>query len=440
VSPNVAISETQLLNRMKNLLQNASRILAILIVLLAALQQAAAGMVIESLDGPVTPAEIDSFKSFMAHESPPRAQTYDNAIADGVAGMECEALGMMYEVTNDPALLNRMILYADQFLALRNDPTSGRVMWTGIREPVWLTKPAGTSQAGYAGCENNDIVGHIAYCAKLILQSPQLLDKIIPDENAPAHATTYRERALTYTAQMDSIQDSYMIKRFVNPTDNRITTPTNASWKVLNESVTPWNRQMMFMNGFLRLAECHALLGDDPARIAKYDSIVQASVSWFVSGLKPHVENGHPVYDWSYGPGLGGSENLSLHAVYDVWGMNRAFLSGRYANVSRQVMTPFANTLQYVIYRGNNTFANWVSGDVSKTRNNIYPAWTLLANFNPAVYTITADANIHQGSQGRTAIVDACILWTKNARYLGAYPTTTNEPDLTALPQSSSSK
>src|SRR5215468_7793309 len=119
-----------------------------------------ASMTLQSIYGPVTSTETSSFKSFMAGENPPAGQTYDNTIADGTAGMEAEALGLMYEVTNDPVILNMMIKYSDQFLALRNDFTDRRVMWDGGVDPVWLTKAATDPAAGYAGCENNDIVGH----------------------------------------------------------------------------------------------------------------------------------------------------------------------------------------------------------------------------------------------------------------------------------------
>jgi hypothetical protein len=418
---------------MKDLFNNVFPTLALGIVLLAPAFDSSAGMVIESLDGPVSKAEIDSFKNFMATRTPPRSQTYDNAIADGTAGMESEALGLMYEVTNDPALLDRLMLYADQFLVLRNDTNHGRILWTGRREPVWLTKPADSPQAGYAGCENNDIAGHIACCARLILQSPGLWDKTAPTLDAQESGETYFQRAKAYIREMDIIQDGYMLKWFVNLADNRICAPTNASWAALHESATAWNRQMMFINAFQRLSECHQMLGDDPARVARYDAIVQAAVNWFVSGLRPYVKNDRAVYNWSYAPGITGSENLSLHADYDIWGVTRACLSGRYTNLSESVMAPFGNTLQYVIHKGNNTFANFVSGDDSKTRNHVYPAWMLLAQFTPEVYDITARANIGEGAQARTAIFDAFILWTKNARYRGVFASNPRSPDFTII-------
>src|SRR5215469_14820881 len=116
------------------------RLLGVELVLFLTLALCQGAMIKPNLSGPVSPTEVSSFKSFMTGESPPAGQTYDNSLADGTAGMEAEALGLMYEVTNDPALLNQMIQYADQFLALRNDTNTGRVMWDAVRDPVWLTK------------------------------------------------------------------------------------------------------------------------------------------------------------------------------------------------------------------------------------------------------------------------------------------------------------
>ncbi len=397
---------------------------------------ALAGMTLQSLTGAVTAAEISSFESFMSGQSPPATNTYDNTIADGTAGMESEALGMMYEVTNDPALLNEMIQFADQFLALRNDYTDRRVMWDGNVDPVWLTKSASSSEAGYAGCENNDIVGHIAYCAKLILETPALWNSTIPDGNPHGYGATYYERATNYIGQMEYSEANYFNQYFVSATNYQIIAPASSAWTTFGESVNAWNRQMMFLNGWQRLAECHELLDDHSTNVTYYNHIVQASINWFfnagASGLVAYTTNSNPVYNWDYAPLSGGSEDLSLHADYDLWGMNRAYLSGLYTNLSVSQMVRFANTLQYVVYKGNNTFADWVSGDsVDGSRDYIYPAWTLAANFGPENYFITANANIAQGSQGSTAIFDAFILWVKNARYLGSFASNTNSADYT---------
>src|SRR5579859_2205640 len=106
-------------------------------VLLAPETGFAGSMTVQSLSGAVTATEINSFKSYMQTQSPSTVNTYDNTLADGNTGTQCEALGQMYEVTNDPAILNQMIQYADAILSLRNNTNSGQVMWTGLRDPVW---------------------------------------------------------------------------------------------------------------------------------------------------------------------------------------------------------------------------------------------------------------------------------------------------------------
>ncbi|HTB85014.1 MAG TPA: hypothetical protein VK742_15270 [Candidatus Sulfotelmatobacter sp.] len=395
-----------------------------------------AGMTLQSLYGAVTSTETASFKSFMAGESPPAGQTYDNTIADGTAGMEAEALGLMYEVTNDPVLLNQLISYSDQFLALRNDFTDRRAMWTGNIDPVWLTKPATNSdgsvntQAGYAGCENNDIAGHIALCARLILESPWLWNVTVPDGNPHTNGVTYFQRAKTYITQMDQVQDAYMLKWFINTNNFQIVAPTNAAWTAEDENVNAYNRQMMFLNGFQRLSECHQLLGDSPSRVTEYDAIVTAAMNVFIAALQPYTTNGMPVWNWTYAPGSGGSEDNTLHSTYDIWGITRAWESGRY-NLSNATLVPFANTLQYVMNVSTNHISYYVNGTSSpnSTRSFIYPGWMPVANFGSETYFIMA--NMDSSQQSSTAIYDALILWVKNARYIGTYPTNNSLPDYT---------
>jgi len=388
-------------------------------------------MTLQSLSGPVTATEAGSFKTFMSTVSPPATNTYDNTIADGTAGMEAEALGLMYEVTNDPALLNEMIHFSDQFLALRNDTNYGQIMWDGNRDPVWLTKATNSTQAGYAGCENNDIVGHIADCAKLILESPSLWHVTVPGGDPFTNGATYYQRAQTYIAQMDLVQDVYMLKWFINA-NYQIVAPNSAAWTAEDENVNAYNRQMMFLNGFQRLSECHQLLGDNPARVAEYDAIVKAAINTFIAALQPYTTNGIPVYNWTYAPGSGGSEDNTLHSTYDIWGITRAWASGRY-DVSNATMVPFANTLQYVMNVSTNHISYYVNGSSTgeSTRDFIYPGWMPIAQFGPTTFSIMANMDIAQGSQASTAIYDAMILWVKNARWTGLYPTNNTTPDFT---------
>jgi hypothetical protein len=53
-----------------------------------------------------------------------------------VPGRDVEGLGMMFEAVGDREVLDRMIFFVDAFMTMRNDPVTGRVMWTGRREPI----------------------------------------------------------------------------------------------------------------------------------------------------------------------------------------------------------------------------------------------------------------------------------------------------------------
>jgi len=390
-----------------------------------------ASMTIQSLNGAVTETEISSFTNFMAGETP--ADTaLGNVIADGTSGMEAEALGMMYEVTNMPVLLNQMIACSDDFLSLRNNTNNGQIMWDGLRDPVWLTYAATNADAGYAGSENNDTAGHIAYCAQLILETPSLWNVTVPDGDPYGNGATYYERAQTYIAQMDYTQAAYMLKWFIQPGTDLIVAPTNAAWVALNENVNAYNRQMMFLNGFQRLSECHQLLGDNPALVTLYDGIVKAQVDVLLAGQTTTTTNGHLVNNWDYAPGDGSDEDNTLHSTYDIWGLTRAWAGGRYG-LTNASMVPFANTLQYVMNVSTNHISYYVDGSSTgqSIRNFIYPGWMPISDFSPATYAIMANMDIAQGSQASTAIYDAMILWVKNARYLGNYPTNNSAVDYT---------
>jgi len=391
-----------------------------------------AAMTVQSLSGAVTATEISSYETFMAGRTPPTANSYDNNMADGTAGMDCESLGLMYEVTNDPVILNKMITFVDAFLALRNDHSDQRVMWTGNVEPVWLTKPAGSS-GGYAGCENNEIAGHVAFCAKLILKTPSLWNTTVPDANPNGYGTTYLQRAKSYVAQIDQTEDNYMTPWFIDTATMRIkdSTQVAAAFSAFGQSTTAWNRQMMFLHGWQTMSECHALLGDDPGKVAQFDAIVSASVSWFQSEWQNTTGGGQPCYVWQYAPShAGGNEEMNGHAAWDMWGLSRAYVAGKYG-MTQTLLRPFAETLRYIIYQSGTTytFAEWVNGDTSSTRSYIFAQWMGVAAYDPQIFGTMANADIAQGSQGSNPIYDAQILWVKNARARGYFASNTDTAD-----------
>ncbi|HSY18057.1 MAG TPA: discoidin domain-containing protein, partial [Candidatus Acidoferrales bacterium] len=126
----------------------------------------------------------------------------------------------------------------------------------------------------------------------------------------------------------------------------------------------------------------------------------------------------------------GGNEEMNGHAAWDMWGLSRAYVAGKYG-MTQPLLRPFAETLRYIIYQAGTTytFAEWVNGDTSTTRNYIYAQWMGVAAHDPQIFATMANADISQGSQGSTPIYDAQILWVKNARARGFFASNTDTPD-----------
>ena len=119
-----------------------------------------------------------------------------NDWAQHQSGQRTKAMGLMYEMTRDQAILDRMIHFCDGVLSTRNDvapaPVGPHVVWTGRVDPVWpnsTVAPIGT------GGEQGDPVGHLAYCARLILETPSILDTNVRIGDPKGYGATYRARA-----------------------------------------------------------------------------------------------------------------------------------------------------------------------------------------------------------------------------------------------------
>ena len=392
----------------------------------------AASMAIDSLTGPVTQNEINTFITFMQAQTPPQTPwgavngtTGDhNEWADGTGGRELEAMGGMYEISGNLTILDQMISWADDCVSQRNDLMSAgnggqRVMWTGKIDEVWCPNEPTSADAAYAGCENEDTEGHLAFCAKLILQTPSIWNATVPDGNPYGYGATYLQRATNYLAKCDEANDEYSLNWFIQAGTGLIVAPTNAAWVAFDENVNAINRQMMFLSGFQRLAEAHEILGDNPARVAQYDAIVETNTMVCLNGMvkfRPYVTNGLPVYDWGYYPTSNAPEATEIHAEYDMIGIYRAFNRIKYG-LTLSPLVPFANTMVNVIYLGTNTFAGDVSGG-SGIQSPIYSGWIWTADWNPAVYNVVAGASYTNNWYQSSADIDAGILWMKNRRYL----------------------
>ncbi|HXJ71254.1 MAG TPA: hypothetical protein VNM37_00330, partial [Candidatus Dormibacteraeota bacterium] len=347
-----------------------------------------------------------------------------NLWADGTGGRELEAMGMVYEASGDITVLNQFIHWTDICVSQRNDLMSSanggqRVMWTGLIDKVWCPEEPTSAHAQYAGCENEDTEGHIAYCAKLILQDPSLWSQTVPDGNPYGYGVTYLDRAKKYLTICDEANDEYSLKWFIQANTSLIRPPTDPAWTAFSENVTANNRQMMFTSGFQRLAEAHELLGDNPARVAQYDAIVNASVGECLKGMTnfgPYTVNGQRCYKWGYYPtSTTGIETTEIHAEYDMIGAWRGFNRSVY-NIPLSNLVPFANTFVNVVYLGSNTFAVNVDG-TGGTQGTIYSGWIWIADWNPAVYDLFANAAFAKGQYKNSADIEAGILFMKNRRY-----------------------
>lgn len=388
-----------------------------------------ASMAIDSLSGPVTQNEITQFKAYMATQIPPPTpfgiasgtNGDHNEWADGNGGNALEAMGLMYEISGDTAILTNLVGWTDYCVSQRNDLMSvvnggQRVMWTGKIDKVWVPNETNSASSGYAGGENGDTTAHIAYCALLILQRPSLWNVTVPDGNPYGYGVTYFQRATNYVHKCDEGHDEYDYIFYTST--NTIRNPSN--WPSGFHTMEANNIQMMLLGYLERLAQCHEILGDDPARVARYDTIVKTAATECVNGMAgyhPGTTNGYPVYAWGYYPwSVYASEMESVgHAAYDMVGVYRAFNRSSYGFLKSTVM-PFANAEVYVMNVATNTFSGSVNGS-GTTQNYMQAQWLLLSDWNPAVYTVTAEADYASGRYKSTTLMDATILWIKNRRY-----------------------
>jgi hypothetical protein len=324
-----------------------------------------------------------------------------------------------------------MIRFADAALACRNHPVNGRLIWTGKRELCWPNKALTADDAAYSGTESGDVIAHIAYCAELILRTPAIATNVVPIGDPHGYGATYRMRALKYVAEMDRSLDTFIVPWFVRTAEsNHFRWPDSPLYRALGpryerapNNPIPWNQQTMLAGGFLRLANCHTLLGDAPSRVAQYNRVVQDNIQWFINDATPGTFNGHEIYDWGYNLGrhrTASSEDVP-HGGYDVWGLWRAWDAGRFG-VTRTVMNRFANTLAFVIREpDSNKFWKRVGG-TGRTNEpptaTIGATWILLTEFStdlkPDLYHIIAEAN--RNNAKTRPLDDALILFMKHRR------------------------
>jgi hypothetical protein len=373
-----------------------------------------AELLIESLDGPVTPKEIAAFKEHMRSFTF-RGDNNKNNFVYGNGGDAAASLADMYEVTGDREILDMMIGVADKMLAGRNDPEKGVMIWTGQRDPIWPNDIADTTKELHgASTEQGDVVGHIAGAARHILLTKSLWNEKLPD------GKTYLDRAKYYVTECDKAADNFLLKYLVDEQTNLYHFPKSELYGRLGDrearglgKPVPWNQQFMLNNAFQRLAECHDLLKDEPARIKRYDAIVKTSCDAFFADLTPYKVDGHDCVKWSYvteGKILKHVEDTA-HGGYDMLVL-RCYRSGRYG-ITREQLQPIANTVMYVINKGDGNFASRTDG-ANGTTNYLRPTYLKMCEFVPELWPVASKANLKRAKGD--PVMTATLLWVKHQR------------------------
>ncbi|WP_157760290.1 hypothetical protein [Chromobacterium violaceum] len=388
---------------------------------LACADARAAAMTVDSLDGPVTRNEIQSFVDF-AQELQPGASNAGNEWAQGRSGENLKAMALVYDIAPSQPLLDKMVSFCDALLSERNDiqpaPAGQRVIWTGRIDPVWPNQP--DLSPIQTGGEQGDPVGHLGSCARQILKTTPLLKQKVTGGDPFRFGATYLQRAKTYLSEADKTVDQHILKSLLRLTDGkRMYFAANAPYK--GGQPVPWNQQMMFGYGFLNLAQAHELLQDDPARVKRYDQILQANLDWFLqSGLTRYTDKaGRPAYDWGYAmPDTSGEDNS--HGSLDSAGLYRLYQSGRYGLKAAQ-LAPIANTVLDVMRLGDRHYAGRLDGTTgagnSKDTNYLRSGYLFTALFQPsAYYTMMSDAGIRDGSNASRIDAFSRFLAVKAAR------------------------
>ncbi|MGO4494795.1 discoidin domain-containing protein [Paenibacillus sp. 2RAB27] len=423
-------------------------IIAFVIGLFQGNQALAAGpMVVDSFDGPITQNEINSFKSYIQTVEPvvwPNTGSMQSEYAQGKSGENIKAMGLMYELTNDTEILDRMIYFCDVLLSQRNDilpaPYGQRTVWTNTIAPVWPGNNTGTASADSA---NGDSIGHLAYCGRLILQTPAISNTTVPIGDAYGHGATYLQRANTFITEADYVVSQFLFPKLLDLSrGNKLYFQTQSPY--MPGGVFPWNQQMMITYGLQNLAAAHAIKGDNPSLVSQYDGIVQTNLNWFFSdnsAKQTYTDSkGNTAYNWGYNPTLLGGED-SNHGALDVSGFYRAFLIGRYG-ITASMMTPFANMYADVMMRGPGDYAGRVDGTDGTGHGapTTYPRSgnLQLAALRPDVYYTLANATM-PNMTSTTMASFARLMYVKNQRYTGSDTQAPTTPtNLTASAASSS--
>ncbi len=397
-------------------------IVSALSVLAFALGTYAQSMIVESMTGALTQNEINAFKTFAQQKITAPSSWYDNVWVFGASGKAIEACGLMYEASKDTAILDRMIYLCDAALSDRNDlataANGGQLkVWTGAIEPVW---PVTVGPPASADVEQGQVLSHMAFCAKLIIETPSIWNAKVAIGDHKGYGATYKARALKYIKEADYVLDKWLLARFIKTSEsNHYYFPdTPNTYKPLDPA--PWNQAWMVTNSLVRLGLCHLMLQDDPARVAKYDAIALPNIKWFFANLRANKSAGSQCWIWDYA--LGSREEDSNHFAYDAEGMWIAYKSGRFG-LKFSDLVPFANTYFDIILATttNGNYAGYVDGTTGTSSNTdgdnyVRDEYIYLTEFRPDKFATVGTIENATDKFASNPQITGRFLWMKNVR------------------------
>lgn len=312
-----------------------------------------ASKLVLDMDEPMlTAEELAAFKGFMIYNSDlqvPTTAQYDNTWVFRKLGKGMDAVTKLFEITYDLTFLNRVIEYADAALYTRNGQPGGDfriVSWLGTPEDIWPSTDQEEEEIDGA-VEQGAVLARIAYCARLILQLPDIWDMRVAANDRYRYGTTYKERALKYLDMCDKMYDDWLT-RFINPGDNVF---YRRDGDGLIEPIA-WNQALMACDGLTYMSECHEILGNT-SKVELYDGLVRDNLEYFIEdSWTIKTENGKECLQWRYSKvadRVKHAEDLN-HAALVSNVLYNIYLSGHHADLMNDVMTKLCNTMVDFIF------------------------------------------------------------------------------------------
>ena len=388
-------------------------------------------MVLEGIDGDVTTNEYKAFIHKLGFLPPPPTNDIGNLMVDERDGARLHGMQTFYEFTHDRRDLDMAIVWSDAFLHARNDPTNGRIIWTGKRDLCWPNKaPDDGAWALHAGAENGDVIEHIVNTARLILENPAVWNLKAPRDRF-SFGATYLERAKTYVRECQRSAETTIVPWFVRSTRDgyRLYYPDSAAYFKSadgnEKGPIPWNQQQAIVGGLLRLAQCHRLLDDGNTNIAYYEQITADAARWFIANAMPVSAHNRVCYNWAYvitsDPVT--EPESTIESDYDMF-IFRAYQAN--LGPTRQQMQRLINTGRFVMYLGTNRIAGHVNGTSDRWRGDMTYLdfnWIEMSVLDQDFYRLVASTVLTSHEYWNNLPVEAAVLSAKHY-----WATTTNPP------------